>query len=96
MESEKLSEIDQKYENIDGEGWAEPCFGCLHIESDSPIKVEGMITLEMAIKEIEEELNSDYVKEDKISGDISNWIINLENKLAELKILKEKSNEESN
>lgn len=63
MESEKLCEIDQKYMD---EGWGEDCTGCLVVESDSPIIVKGLVTIDTVIQEIGEELAEDYNSEREI------------------------------
>lgn len=78
MESQALCEIDQKYMD---EGWGEDCVGCLVVESDSPIKVQRLITVDEVIKEIEDELEKDYNSEREIK--------NFQDKLVEVKALKD-------
>jgi hypothetical protein len=54
MESEELAEWDQR--NMD-EGWGEPCYGFIEVQSDSKITVnEEITTIEDMIKEREEDL----------------------------------------
>ena len=89
MESEILCEIDQKWMD---EVWGESCVGNLVIESDNPIKIQGIITIDEQITEIEEELNQDYMKDYKKEGKYLDWFKRLEGKLAELKKLKENIN----
>jgi len=55
-ESEKLAEIHQKYQF---EGWGESCVGYLEVESDSPIAVKGIQTVEEEIEETKEEMDYD-------------------------------------
>lgn len=89
MESRELAEIDQKFTNDYIEGWAECCLGWITIESDGPIKIKDEIeTVDSVIKEIEEELNTDYIKEYKRKGEYPDWIERLESKLKALKELK--------
>ena len=85
MESEGLCKIDQEYMD---ENWAEDCSGCLVIESDSPIKVLNLTTIDEVIKEIEEKLNEDYMKKYKAQGKYPEWFERLEGKLAAVKALK--------
>jgi len=89
MESEKLCEIDQKFCY---ESWAEECIGCLIIESKDPIAIknEEIVTVDMVIAEVEEELNEDYMKEYKKQGEYPERFARLEGKLKELKILQSK------
>ncbi len=61
MESEALAQFDQ--DNMD-EGWGESCIGSITIEHDSPITVKNNITtIDDRIKELEEELTYDYIKD---------------------------------
>ena len=85
MESEALCIIDQKYMD---EGWAEDCTGCLVVESDTPIKVKNLTTVDDVIRETEEELNETYMKEYKAQGQYPEWFERLEGKLREAKALK--------
>ena len=48
MESEALTELDQRYMD---EGWGETCNGYIEIEHDGPIKVKGVLTIDEEIKE---------------------------------------------
>jgi len=58
FESKELAEIDQDF--LD-EGWGETCTGSITLQSDSPITVvDELITKEMVIDEIEEELKDTY------------------------------------
>lgn len=77
MESEALCEIDQKYMD---EGWGEDCTGCLVVESDTPIKVAGLITVDDVIQEITNELAEDYNSEREVKV--------LNEKLAEVEALR--------
>lgn len=85
MESEALCEIDQQYM---AEGWGESCVGCLVVLSDSPMLVEGIISVDDAIKEVEDELQEDYMLAYKKRGLYLGWFERLEGKLAALKALK--------
>ncbi len=87
MESEELAELDQKWMD---ESWGECCNGCLKIESQHDIKVLNMVTVDDQIKEIEEDLNEDYMKIYKKEGKYPEWVKRLEGYLADLKKLKEK------
>ena len=57
MESKELAELDQ--DTMD-EGWGESCTGCITIESDSPVKVKRVSTIEDEIKGVNEDL--EYTK----------------------------------
>ena len=57
MESKELAELDQ--DTMD-EGWGGSCTGCIVVESDSPVKVKNVSTIEDEIKEVVEDL--DYWK----------------------------------
>lgn len=82
MESEELCEIDQRFMD---EGWGESCTGYIEIESDSPIAVKSkIVTLANKIKEIEDELNEDYMKEYKKQDKYPDWFERLEGHLAAL------------
>lgn len=85
MESEELAELDQDWMD---EGWGEPCVGCIVVDSESPIIVRSVTTIDDAIKEIEEELNSDYMKKYKEQGKYPGWFKRLEGKLEALIKLK--------
>lgn len=89
MESEELAEIDQEF--MGEYGWAEPCTGWITIESETPIRVvDEVLTVDKAIKEVEEELDQDYMKDYKKCGKYPDWFERLESKLKALKQLKEK------
>jgi len=88
MESEALCNIDQEYMD---EGWGEHCVGCLIVESDSPITVKDLITVEDAIREVEEYLGEDYMVEDRVQGKYPGLFKLLEGKLAALKLLREQA-----
>lgn len=86
MESEDLAILDQKWMD---EGWGEPCYGCIEIESEAPITIrDDIVTIDEKIKEIEEELNEDYMKEYKEKGEFPETFIRLEGYLADLKALR--------
>ena len=65
MESEELAEIDQEWMD---ETWGEPCVGCFVVDSASEIIVRSVTTIDDAIKEVKEELDSDFMKEYKKQG----------------------------
>ncbi len=77
MESKELVEIDQKYENISGEGWADSCCGVIVVESDLSIFIKEVVTVDAEIDNVCEEMK--YSIEDELD--------NLKNKLTELKAL---------
>lgn len=52
VESEELAELLQEHQS---EGWGESCTGWLTIESEGPIKVKGMMTVDEAIKDASED-----------------------------------------
>lgn len=85
MESEGLAEIDQEWMD---EGWGEPCVGCIVVESTNPIIVRSVTTVDSAIRDVEEELTSDYMKKCKKQGKYPGWFKRLEGKLDALKKLK--------
>ncbi len=88
MESEELVELDQEHQD---EGWGEPCYGSITLESESEITVvDEVITVDDQIKEIEEELAQDYLIEYKKEGKYPSWWGRLEEYLEDLKELKEK------
>lgn len=88
VESKELAILDQEAENAFGEGWAESCYGWITLESDTPIIIKGEVeTAQGMIKEIEEELEEDYMKEYKAEGKYPEWFLRLEQKLKALKHL---------
>lgn len=87
MESKVQAKIDQKYMD---EGWAEDCYGCIEIKSESFVYVKDIITIDEQIKEVENELAEDYMKKYKAAGKYPEWFGRLEGKLKALKKLKDK------
>ena len=64
MESEEQCKLDQE-DLLYGESWAEDCYQSISIESEGPIKIlDSITTIDEQIKEIEEELEADYIKND--------------------------------
>lgn len=59
MESKELAELDQ--DTMD-EGWGESCTGRIVVESDSPIKVKNVSTIEDEIKDVNETLGYSWIK----------------------------------
>ena len=78
MESEALCKVEQEFMD---EGWGEPCVGHVVVSSESPITVEGLVTVGEVIKEEEEELAAGYY------GPYA--IRRVEDKLVALKALRE-------
>ena len=78
-ESEELAEIHQEY--LD-EGWGEPCVGFVMVESESPIIIRGVLTVDKMIEKAEEEITNKYWKKWQID--------NSREKLTKLKKLREK------
>ena len=85
LESEALCEVDQEWLY---EGWGEPCYGSLVIESDTPMRVmEEVKTAAALIKEVVEELAEEHMREYKAQGKYPEWFARLEGRLAALKSL---------
>jgi hypothetical protein len=85
METEKQVIIDQ--DNQD-EGWGEPCYGNVVLESDSEITVVShVLTVVDQLKELEDEYNEDYVQEYIKQGKYKGWWMRLERHIAALKEL---------
>ncbi len=83
MESKELCIIDQNW--MGDECWGEPCYGWFTIESETPIKIKSTVTTALMVKkEIEEELDTDYMKKYKAEGKYPNWFKRLEGKLADV------------
>jgi hypothetical protein len=86
MESEELARLDQHYQD---EGWGEPCYGSITLESESEITVVDEVhTVDSMIEEIEDELAQDYLIKYKKQGKYPTWWGLLENHLEALKKLK--------
>ncbi len=86
METEAQVELDQ---DMQDEGWGEPCFGNIIVESDSDITVVSeIITIDEQLKDMEEELNEDYLQQYKKEGKYPSWWKRLEEHIAALKELK--------
>lgn len=91
MESEKLCELDQRFMS---EGWGEPCIGSITIESESEIYFKEEIkTAETVKEELEEELNEDYMIQDKEEGKYPDWFKRLEGHLEAVNELISKKDE---
>jgi len=88
MESKKLAELDQEFEENEGDGFAEDCSGSITIEHEGEIKVlRDVTTVKGEIKRITDELNEDYMKKYKKEGKYPEWFERLEKKLESLKKL---------
>ena len=85
MESEAQAELDQKWMD---EGWGESCTGYIEIESDSPITVNGIVTVDEQITTLESDLNEDYMEEYETEGKYPDWFKRLRGHIADLKALK--------
>ncbi|MHA1949321.1 MAG: hypothetical protein ACW99G_04935 [Candidatus Thorarchaeota archaeon] len=87
MESEAQVKIDQRNQD---EGWGEPCYGKIVVDSDSDITVVNhVITIDEQLKYLEDELNSDYLQAYKAEGKYKGWWMRLERHIAALKELKQ-------
>ena len=85
METKEQVVIDQRNQD---EGWGEPCYGNIIVESDSPITVVShVLTVADQLKELEDELNEDYLQEYKKAGKYPGWWGRLEDHVAALKEL---------
>ena len=78
MESKELCQIHQHFQI---EGWGEECIGHIKIKSDTSIELMGIITIQEAKKEIEDELSEDYMVKYKNQGEYPEDFIRLEGKL---------------
>ncbi len=61
VDSEELAELLQ---NQQSEGWGESCTGCLEIESEGPIIVKDITTIDEAIKDASEDIDESWWEED--------------------------------
>ena len=87
MESQAQCEIDQRFMD---EGWGEPCHGCFMVESEDTVTITSeVVTVAAQRKEVEDELNEDYMKEYKSKGKYPDWFDRLEGHLAALVALAE-------
>lgn len=85
-ESKELAELDQEYEENEGDGFAEDCSGSITVEHSSPIKIlDEIITVKGEIQRITRELDQSYMKEYKSKGEYPDWFKGLETKLMKLK-----------
>lgn len=57
VDSEELAELLQEQQS---EGWGESCTGYLEIESEGPIKVKDMRTLDDTIKDASEDIDESW------------------------------------